>query len=165
MTNGQTAMVIGGTLGLALFVAAGIGLFGSETDEQQIDKALKNSIQASKEGRAGGVLEYLSRDFALNEQKFSGMQISQRIKESKPNVEVLNPKPTIGTDGTATIESPVKLSLSLPPISLDLQKVTITFEREDARRMLFFPTKQWRMKEVRVSDETYQELSSKYGGI
>ena len=156
------AWIAGGLLLLA-GIAFGLGLFSQTDDKTQIRNALDRALRASKEGRPGGVLELISADFELNQNKFSSGQIAQKIKEMKPNVEVESREPVISGD-TAKITSPVNLSLSLPPVQMRLSKTELDFQREDTRRLLFFPAKDWKLVKVTIPEEVYEEVSSQFGG-
>ncbi|HZH98180.1 MAG TPA: hypothetical protein VEX38_04350, partial [Fimbriimonadaceae bacterium] len=52
-----------------LGMAYAAGVFGGPSDKEQIQTALDEAILASKEGRPGGVLDYLSQNFKVNEEQ------------------------------------------------------------------------------------------------
>lgn len=133
------------------------------SDEEQIRGALKESIQASKEGRSGGVLELLSDQFTINEQTLGGSRdIARVVRDMKPDVEVENWAPAVRGD-SATLITPVKLSLSgLVPMSVQIPEVRMEFRKEDAMSWLVFPTKKWKLRRVRVSPDSFQRLMSAY---
>lgn len=158
-------IVIGlAVIGALITVVFGSGILSQQDDKTQIQNALDRAIKASKEGRPGGVLEYLSADFELNQTKFTGGQIARRIKEMKPDVEVKDRNVTV-SDSTATMASPVSLSLTLPPMKMEISKVNLEFRREDSRRMLIFPSKDWKLYRVSVPDNVYEELNGQYGAM
>ncbi|MBN9503549.1 MAG: hypothetical protein J0H02_17365 [Armatimonadetes bacterium] len=129
---------------------------GGPDDKQLVREALKKSIVASKEGRPGGVLDKLSKNLTVDGQSVgSSSQISQFIKSSKPDIEVVNTEPVVIGD-EAKITSPVKVKFSLPggnSIDRTIEDVTLTFAREDSMKWLIFPSKQWRLREVTTSSD------------
>lgn len=145
------------------FVALGLGLFGGPSDEQLIKVALDEAILASKEGRPGGVLEFISQKFAVNGEQYGSRDISKTIKDLKPSVEIEKQSPTISGD-TATITSPVRLSVSLPPVGTTLSEVTIRFEKENGMKWLIFPTKKWRMVQVEMPDSVIEDVKNQFSG-
>ena len=142
--------------------AFGFGLFGGKSDKELIKIALDEAITASKEGRPGGVLDFLSRKFEVNGQQYGSGDIAKTIKEMKPDVTIEKPDPTVNGD-SATITSPVRLSVLT--MGMNISEVTITFARETGTKWLIFPTKKWRMVEVDVPDNVVQEVQSQYGGM
>lgn len=142
--------------------AFGFGLFGGKSDKELIKVALDEAILASKEGRPGGVLDFISRNFEVNGQQYGAGDIAKTIKEMKPDVTIEKPDPTVSGD-TATITSPVRLNVLT--MGMNISEVTITFARETGTKWLIFPTKKWRMVEVDVPDSVVQEVQSQYGSI
>ncbi len=137
------------------------GLFGGQSDEQMIKAALDEAVLASKEGRPGGVLEFISQRFAVNGMKYGTGDISKTIKDLRPNVEIENPTPNI-TGNSATIVSPVRLAVSLPPIGTTLSEVTITFAKENGTKWLIFPVKKWRMVEVDMPESVIEDVKNQF---
>jgi hypothetical protein len=130
------------------------------SDSEQIVAALNESIAASKEGRAGGVLDKLAEGFQVNDQSFTSSQIAQAIKKYQPNVSVLEPAPTI-TDDDAHIVSPVKLSVSILGGNHDftIKNVDIQFRRESARAWLIFPVSTWHLAKVNTPEDALSGFS------
>lgn len=154
--GGLAVLIVG------LGVAFGFGAFGGKSDKELIQVALDEAIQASKEGRPGGVLDFISRRFEVNGEQYATRDISKTIKDMKPDVEISNPEPTISGD-TATITSPVRLSVSLPPVGMDLNQVEIHFAKEMGTKWLVFPTKKWRMTKVDIPDDVVNQVRSQFG--
>lgn len=154
------------TIGLlvALGLASGSGLFGGPSDRELIQIALKDAIQASREGRPGGVLDFISKRFEVNGEQYGTRDISKTIKDMKPDVEIERVEPTISGDA-ATITSPVRLSVSLPPVGMNISSVTIHFARENGTKWLIFPTKKWRMVRVEIPDEVVNEVRDQFSGM
>lgn len=151
-------------VGVAALAFVGYGLFAPQpSDEDLIKTALADSLRAGKEGRPGSVLELLSQNFTVNNAGSPGRgAIAKAIKDYKPDIEISNQSPTI-SGSSARIESPAKVSVSLPPMSLDIRQVNLDFQREDGRRLLFFPARAWKLTNVTVPDEIVNELSAGFG--
>lgn len=137
------------------------GLNGPD-DKQLVRQALADSIKASKEGRPGGVMDKISNKLTVNDTEVGQMgNIANFIKQSRPDVEVLTPDPVILGD-EARITSPVKVSMSLPGgagFDRTIDNVILIFAKEDSMTWLIFPSKQWRLKEVKMPDDVMGQLS------
>lgn len=131
-------------------------LFAPQPDDQAlIAQALKESIEASKEGRAGGVLDLLSRKFKINEQAPGRFDIAKFIREHKPDVTVYN-KTAIVSGDTARIDTPVEVKLSYLNQNFDqrIDNVTLIFQKEEAHKFLVIPTTAWRLTDVEVPNNS-----------
>jgi hypothetical protein len=161
-------------IGVVIVLLAIVGLkavmtMNGPSDQVLVRQALTEAIKASKEGRAGGVMDYLSDQLKLNDQSPERRQIAEFIKNSHPDISVEHPDPVVREgDGTAQINSPVAIKFSLPmgaTIDKTIPNVTMKFEREDARTWLVIPTKQWRLVEVTVPQASIPaDLISAMGG-
>lgn len=152
--------------GTAIVLIVGLiasGVCGGPSDGELIDQALTESVAASREGRPGGVLEYLSKNFSVNDEQFGTRDIAKTIRDLKPNVELESRKPLIAGD-SATITSPVRLSVSLPPVSYTISQVTLSFSKEESRKWLIFPAKQWRLTKVEIPAEVVEEVRGQFSG-
>jgi hypothetical protein len=162
MTGKNIALAL--VLAAITLIAVRLVYFGAGQDDKAlIRQALAESIKASKEGRPGGVLDKISVDFKVNQQSPSRNDIADVIKKSRPDVVVTQPDPVVHeSDGTAQINSPVKLSLDMlnQHIEREIPNVTIRFKREDSRQWLIFPSKQWRVTEVLIPAESLPEMPS-----
>lgn len=146
---------------IALFVVpaligafAGYAAFFGPDDRELIHEALAESIVASREGKPGGVLEYLSRDLTFNDEPVQGnAEISRVISMSRPDVRVINAEPEIFGD-RAQIVSPVEIKLSIPGVGVNqrLERVIITFSKEPGTRWLVLPYPKWRISGVSTGD-------------
>lgn len=155
----NSKVILGGIAGVAILTFLGFGLFAPQpSDEALIQVALDEALQAGKEGRPGSVLDLLAEDFAVNGQRFSSGQIAERIRKMKPNIEFSNRTPNVNGDA-ADLTSNVNLSISLPPVKVDIPDVQVKFERENGRRLLFFPAKKWKMTDVQVPESSYEQLA------
>ncbi len=134
-----------------------LSAMNAPNDQQQIQLALAQSIQASKEGRPGGVMDKLSVNLKLNDIDTSGNrnQIAKYIRENQPDVTVID-KTAVVTGDEAQIKSPVQLSLNFLGQTMErqLEDVTLVFRREDDRAYLIFPTKRWKLAEIHVPEES-----------
>jgi len=140
-------------------VRIAVGLANRPDDQKLIQTALQEAIEASKEGRPGGVVDLLSSNLKVNNMDVQGNrgQIVRFIRDNKPNVDVKN-KRAIITGDEARIVSPVELSLPIIG-GRTLKEVTMIFRKEDAMEYLVFPTRKWRLTEVRVPEGTLADLT------
>ena len=160
MSKATTAVVA--FVGIAILATVmRFTLFGNNASDQELIKgALKESIEASKEGRSGSVIELLSDQFEVNGQQPGTAQISRMVKEYKPEVEVSNDDPVIAGE-TAEIISPVKLKLKFPlSQSFEISDVKFHFQKEQATTLIFFPTKKWRLRSVELPDDAMKQLGN-----
>lgn len=139
-------------IGLGLILLSLIGalalLFfqGQPSDEALIKEALRDSIQAGKEGRPGSVLDLLTRDFELdNQQIVSDREVARFIRDSKPDVDIENWEPIVDGD-RAQLETAISIKVGLPlNQTITLPNVRLTFRKERAARWLIFPGAKWRL--------------------
>ena len=141
---------------------------GKVDDKQLVREALQESIEASKEGRPGGVMDKISDKLRVNNQQVASMnQIANWIRDSKPDVEVTQQDPVIIGD-EAQITSPVRVKLTLPGgagFDQTIQDVTLIFAKESATEWLVIPTRKWRLKEVKLPDNVMDQFSGLGGGF
>jgi hypothetical protein len=151
------AVVLAALLGIRFLLTQSSGA----SDQQQIEAALEESIQASKEGRPGGVMDKLSSRLHINEMDTSGNrnQIAEYIKKSKPDVTIQNRRAVV-TGDEARIVSPVTIEANMlgQKMSRELQEVTLVFRKEDDREYLIIPTKKWKLAEVEVPDSVIYDF-------
>lgn len=157
----KTLLFLGVFLVLLIGGRVMLSMAHQESDKSLIQKALADSIKASREGRAGGVMDKLSNQLKFNGAEYggAGRDISRFIRDSKPDITVENDDPVISGD-EGTIVSPVDLKLSMLGQSLDrhLKKVTMVFRKEDARDWLVIPVRKWKLAEVEVSESAVSDL-------
>ena len=142
-----------------MIVSAVFFLSKSPSDHDQIQQALERSIKASKEGRPGGVLEYLSDNFQVNSVHYTGRNIADTIKQYKPDVSVATTEPVINGDH-ATITSGVTLTIPLVNRSIQVRSVTFSFDKELGTKFLVIPTKDWKLVKVSVPQEVVDQVAS-----
>lgn len=149
-----------GILGLIVVAIIGVAiatrLMGAKDDKTLIQESLRQSLEASRKGEPGGVLEALSSKFRFNDQEASGNQsmIANYVKNQKPDITVTNQTPII-TGDEARITSPVKLKISVPVFgdkTVTFPDVVMVFHKESAREFLIFPTTKWRLAEVQAGN-------------
>jgi hypothetical protein len=150
----------------AILIAAALFLVGIKvaltltrhpSDETLIQQALNDSLEASRKGQPGGVLDLLSKEIKVNQQTFSdSSSIAGFIRNSRPDI-TLTDRHVLVTQDEARIVSPVDLSLLGQSWHLD--KVTLVFHREEARGFLFLPTTKWQLTEVRLPENQLQNFS------
>lgn len=149
-----------GLIALLLVGVVAVGLrFGasaSVSDRALIDQALDEAILASKEGRAGGVLDLLSRQLEVNgEPILQRGEIADFIKKQKPDVTIERTPLKLSEDGkTAEMKAPVSVKLKLLTFekTFTFQNVTFAFAKEEATEYLVIPTKKWRIVRVTAGD-------------
>lgn len=136
---------------VGLLAAVRFGLFSPKASDQElIETALTEALQAAKEGRSGVVLDFISKQFTANTDfPIDRAQIARYIRENHPDVEVLNKKATVSGD-SAFIVSPVRASIGFQGMKMSHQfdDVRLVFRREDSLEWLIFPSKKWRLVEV-----------------
>lgn len=145
---GILALVVVAVFGLAIVSQ----LAGQGDDKQKIQQALRDSLEASRKGEPGKVLDSLSGKLNVNGQEASGFgtQIASFIRKQKPDITVTNQTPII-TGDEARIISPVKLQVSVPVLgekSVTVKDVTLVFHKESAHEYLVIPVTKWRLTEV-----------------
>ncbi|HRF58746.1 MAG TPA: hypothetical protein PLH94_02395 [Fimbriimonadaceae bacterium] len=157
--NKKVLAIVGLVVGLIAILVVRSTLFGP-SDRQLIDQAIQESIQASRDGRPGGVLEYLSQSFKLNDQDpGSRRNIAQFIKQSKPEVTLAAHEPVIEGD-MASIVTDAQVNVDYLGMKMDgtLQGVRIVLQKEQGTKWLVFPDKQWRIVSVTAPQETVDQL-------
>jgi hypothetical protein len=131
------------------------------SDEELIRQALEESVAAGREGRPGGVLEYLSESFQINTQEpVRRSDIARVVRLNRPNVTLGPWKSRIAGDlAVVQTSADVELggvdsgggafdALKLPKMQFRLDSVTIRLRRETDRRWLIVPVKKWRVISV-----------------
>lgn len=154
-------LIIAGLLILLIAIKVGISLANPGNDQTMVEEALAESIQASKEGRPGGVLDKISGNLKVNDMDANGnrSQIADFIKKNHPDLTVENKKAVISGD-QAEIVSPVTIELSLlgQSRSINIPEVTMIFKKESDMEYLIIPTKKWKLAEVRLPDDSLSQF-------
>jgi hypothetical protein len=154
----KTIVAIVATVVVLLAIRIGLSMANRPDDQKLIQAALAEAVEASKEGRPGGVIDLLSKNLKVNEQEVGTnmRQVADFVRKQKPDVEVLEPRAQI-TGEEGRIVSPVELDLGLLG-KRTLKEVTLIFRKEDATEYLILPVTKWRLVEVRVPDATIQDF-------
>ena len=126
-------------------------------DKTLITEAITEAQKASREGRPGGVLDFLNlRDLKFNDMDIPGAggDIANYIKNQKPDIQFAKIEPIV-TGDDARIESPATVSVSILSFSKEvpIPNVIIKLKRETDREWLFIPKKKWKITEIRASIE------------
>lgn len=134
------------------------GVLTQKDDKTQIQQALDEAIKASKEGRAGGVVEMLVDNFKVNESQMSARQIGDFVRQQHPDIIFKDKDPMLNAD-TAQITSDVTVKVSFMGTGEFLFKdAQILFKKENAMDWLIFPTTKWHLAAVRVRQEDMPQL-------
>jgi hypothetical protein len=129
------------------------GLLNPPSDDVLVRQALQESIDASRDGRPGGVLDVLSEQFRINEMEPTRRQVMQAVRDNRPEVEVPDQRVLV-TGDEARIVSPITVTIRRGPFSMDrtIPEVTILFRREDDTQWLLIPRRRWKLAEVQVPE-------------
>ena len=132
-------------------------------DKTLIAEAIKEAQKAGKEGRPGGVLDFLDLPkLKVNEVEASGAapDISSYIKNQKPDIIFTKIEPII-TGDDARIESPatVKIGVAMLSVEKTIPNVVINLKKEVGHDWLIIPKRSWKITEIRVSADDLASLS------
>ena len=145
-----------GVLALVLLLVVGFRVvslvMGQKDDATLIRESLRQSLEASRKGEPGGVLETISNSLKVNGEDRGGNSgmIANYVRNQKPDIEVVNQNPIV-TGDEARITSTVNLKVSVPGLGeqvVPIKDVVLTFRKETGREYLVFPVKRWRLSEV-----------------
>ena len=145
---------------IVLLVALGVGAYllatAKHDDRAEIETALKSALKASREGRAGGVIEYLTANVDVNGQAYNvNQQFANFIRKYHPDITLGECDPKIEGDN-ASVKSDIQFSVLTQ--SIDVQQVTFTLHREKTRKWLFFPDQEWKVTGASAPDAEYQQI-------
>ena len=163
MTSGKKILgVTAGFVAVLLIGKVGLGFLNQPDDKTLIAEAVKEAQKAGKEGRPGGVLDFLSLDLKVNDEKMDGVrsEVASYVKNSKPDIEFTKLEPII-TGDEARIESPatVKIGVAMFTKEVTIPKVVINLKKEVDHDWLFIPRKSWKITGIRASAEDLSSLS------
>lgn len=172
MDSGKKILVVTGGVVAALIVGrVAIGFLNQPDDKTLIMNALKEAQTASKEGKPGGVLDFLSSDLTVNQTEATGAKrnIADYIKKMKPDVEFKESEPQVMGE-SAKLETSAKVTIGILTMtkSFDLPSTVIRFEKEESREWLIIPKKSWKIKSIEVPMESlasFPELPSGMPGF
>lgn len=163
--SGKTKVWIFIMLALAAIVG-GMFVVARDTrpDEEQIRTALQESIDLSREGRPGGVLDLLSSQFKIaGIVNLSPAAIAEQIRKNKPDIKFSNEILTVeGSSAQMMADVKIAGSVGIGPIEksfdVPVNGVVLVFRKEDARKFLFIPAKVWKLTEVQLPADFVPEL-------
>lgn len=150
-------------IGLIALAAVGIGwqaISANQVPDQiLIERALEESIKASREGRPGSVLDLLSQQFKVNDgEMMSRMDIAKAIRDYKPEVTLGSKVARVQGDAAAIV-TPVTLTTPAPfTLSFTVPEATLEFQKESGVKWLIIPEKRWRLTKVTVPESALQGL-------
>jgi hypothetical protein len=158
MTSGKKILgITGGVVALLLLGKIGLGFLNQPDDKTLILAAIKDAQTASKEGKPGGVMDFLSPYLKVNENEAGGMrgQIANYIKNSKPEIEFTKVEPQVfGED--ARIESPAKVNFGIGPLSsgVEIPNVVVKFKKEEDKEWFIIPRKKWKITAIELPTDS-----------
>lgn len=144
------AMVIAG---LFVWKYLSLNVYGP-SDQQLIREALNQAIEASREGRPGGVMELLGDKFHVNSDLPTSGQVADFIKSGRPDVSVPETSAFVSGD-SARLTAPVRVKFSYLGINLDqtVKDVTLEFTREPAHEWVLVPYHRWKLTGITVPEQ------------
>ena len=156
-----------GILALVLALIVGFRVvsltMGGKDDATLIRESLRQSLEASRKGEPGSVLDLLSSSITVNGEGQEGArgQVASFIRKQKPDIRVANQTPIV-TGDEARITSPVTITASIPILgdqTFDLKDVVLTFQKETAHEYLVIPVKKWRLTGVTAPPDAISSLA------
>ena len=164
MTSGTKILgVTGGIVAVLIVGKIGLGFLHQPDDKTLILDAIKEAQRAGREGRPGGVLDFLSyNDFKVNDTDATGARkdIADRIKNLKPDIQFNTLEPVI-TGENARIESSATVNIAVGPFKKDvpISNVVINLKKEIDREWFIIPKKTWKITEIRASLDDLSSFS------
>lgn len=155
---------IGIVLAVLAMVLIGFQFVGSgESDQQMIQRALDESLEASREGRPGSALDLLSKSFEVNGMTIlNRAEVAKYIQQQKPDIALASTVAEIEGD-RAFIRTDVTLSTSgLIKFSGTIQNVELEFAKESAAKLLVIPAKRWRLVKVTAPPESLSSFAPNF---
>ena len=165
MTSGKKILGVTGGLVLLLVVGKiGLGFLNQPDDKTLITDAVLEAQKAGREGRPGGVLDFLDiPQLKINgeDAPFGGKEVANYVKNSKPDITFTKIEPII-TGDDARIESPATVKIGIAMFSKDMTipKVIINLKKEVDHEWLFIPKKSWKIVEIRADAADLASFSS-----
>lgn len=155
----QSTKYLPALLLVILVVALGFYLAGAKHDDRaEIETALKGALKASREGRPGGVVEYLASDVVVNGEHYNvNRQFDNFIRKYHPDITLGEVKPDIEGD-KATVTSEIQFSVLNQ--SVDIPEVTFNLERVKTRKWLVFPSQEWKLTGASAPEKGYEQILS-----
>jgi hypothetical protein len=151
-----------GAIAIGLVGAAGISFLRQPSDEVQIQTALDEAIKASREGKPGPVLDFVSRNLSIDGiEVINKSDIQKFIESNRPEVVVENKNPAI-SGSKARITSAVTVTFRILTASMPhkLANVEFNFEKEPSLNFGILPGSKWQLREINTKNSSTQELSN-----
>lgn len=155
MTSGKKILTVTGCIvGLLLIGKVGLGFLNQPDDKTLIAQAMKEAQTAGKEGRPGGVLDFLDLG-QLNvngvDASGTGREIANYIKNSKPDIELTKIEPIV-TGDDARLESPatVKVGIAMLSRTVTIPNVVVNLKKQVDREWFIIPRKSWKIVQIRA---------------
>ena len=166
MSKAKTISYVAGGISALIGVSiVAITFLGAHDDQKDIQEAITKSIKAGKEGSGGGVLEHVSVDLRVNDTSYGGARdISGFVRQYKPEVEI--PPITAKVFGDeAQINTNMKLTVGIlgNRTSFPLKDVIISMKKEEDRMWLIFPSKTWKVSQVKIPANSVPEALFSFG--
>jgi hypothetical protein len=131
------------------------------SDQDQIRTAVAESIELSKDGKPGGLMELLGSQLTVNSQDASGAmsQVADFIKKQHPDVKFDHIDPLV-TGDRAQVTSPATVDLNFlgQHRTFHLREVLLIFKREPGTKWFVIPTEKWRLEQVEVPNFSPEDL-------
>ena len=165
MTSGKKILGVTATVvGLLMIGKIGLGFLNQPDDKTLIVEAVKEAQKAGREGRPGGVLDFLDLPkLQLNGEDATGAapQIANYVKNSKPDIEFTKIEPIV-TGDDARIETPatVKIGVAMFTKDVTIPNVVINLKKEVEHEWLFIPKKSWKITQIRANPADLASFSS-----
>lgn len=136
--------------------------FDVPSDPVLIEEALREATKNGKEGKPGGVLDYLAGGFKIGGFEPNAADVSDFVRNQKPEVTILEPRPIIRGD-VAEIVSPVEIKFGIGNLgtSQKVNDVRVILHKESGFRYGIFPCPRWKIVEVSAKDAS---LGNPFGG-
>ncbi len=156
MTSGKKILgITGGIVALLVVGKVGLTLIRQPDDMTLIKEAILEAQKAGREGRPGGVLDFLDPNLTINDTVVTGSQrqIADKIKSLKPDIQFTKIEPII-TGDNARIETPATVKIVFGPMSKDIpiENTVINLKKTEDRQWVIFPKKSWKITDIRVSE-------------
>lgn len=126
----------------------------SPSDDELIRQAINESTEASREGKAGSVLDHLSRSLTFNGNAIADRgEIAKYVRLASPDVSFSSYQPIIDGD-TATVKADVAINIDYQGMHMDqiVPGVEVSLARETGFRWVVFPASKWRITSVSAPD-------------
>lgn len=157
-------------LGLALVLLVGrigLGFLHAPDDQRLVREALAEATKAAREGRAGGVLDNISAEVALNGERPPNLSgVADVVRRYSPDVKLASTAAAV-TGDEARVVTPAELSVGVGPLrtAFPLGQITIVLRKEPDHDFLIIPTHRWRVTRIEVPQTTASDLAAKIGAL